>query len=65
MCSHGAFDPLKGDEVRLISADAFDRLQQYDPSMPDLKPCATCVTEEYDRLKQNKSHSENVSLDPF
>lgn len=64
-CAHGNLDLSKSDEVRLISVDAFDRLSQYDASLPDLKPCEMCVTEEYKKIKGNRSHSENVSLNRF
>ena len=64
-CAHGNLDLSKSDEVRLISADAFDRLSQYDASLPDLKPCVVCVAEEYKKIKGNRSHSENVSWNQF
>jgi ubiquitin carboxyl-terminal hydrolase 48 len=47
-CNHGGVDPSKTNEVRSISHEAFDKLQQYS-SIPDLQICPICVDEGFAR----------------
>ncbi|EIW65966.1 hypothetical protein TREMEDRAFT_11865, partial [Tremella mesenterica DSM 1558] len=55
-CSHGAIDPIKTPDCRLISRQAWDRISSH----PTLDICETCVKEGFNRRLAEMEHRNQV-----
>jgi hypothetical protein len=60
-CEHGGLDPKTLSQTRLISAAAFDKLQQYSNPLPEIQVCRVCIEEEYNRRTAFIDRDEQIA----